>query len=528
MESANGISSGGVVPNVDDLVISFDGNRKIEERVTFVDQTTFKSSLAVVEYPKSGAGITNGVPIGVGNLSNVAILYFNPNDPKLGVEVDFRLPITSIYGSALSYARLFMGSNIGGTGTVISANYDSLNVYINDRLSVERVDIYDDESKRYIVRPGRINVNVPEETMVTLCLYNDSDVMVSYQTLIVKYNGLVSSLVDRNITVTGIELESPYISPTNNKEILIPKNLLSQSFTPRIYKTFGAGSREELFLGTSNVTMYGWGDQVNGDINETFPLVLNYVLATHERSEAVSQFTGTHITNEYRVRITDSDVNADVKLFLVPVYEKSTMMYRLDWYLYSGKRDIALDVTTDVTVSGFSGSKYGEKQNLAYSIDLTNIEGLPDVVYAASAQLMLMNTPMATDTSYRLWYYPDDNRWFGEKLRIKLRKNFGTQTIDVQNAITQKAQWLEELYYRLEPLYDSALVSEAPVPTYVDVCIGSDKVTIDINTYWNGETPWGGSKELVTGENVILKWYTNNDSGIRLDLAVASLPLEVI
>lgn len=528
METANGIASGGVIPNIDDIVISFDGNRKIEERVTFVDPTTYLSTLEIVEYPKAGNDVTIGVPIGVGNLASAAILYFNPNDPRLGVEVDYRLPITGVYGSALSYARLFLGSNVGPSGTVVSVNYDAAGNIKNDRLNVELVDLYDDQSKRYIILPGCVDISLPEDTLVTLCLYNDADIMVSYQTLVVKFNGLVHTLSERTLFVNRVYLESAYLNPANDKEILIPKNLLSNSFVPRVFKEYNTGSREELFIGTSNVTLYGWGDHVNGEIGDNFPLVLNYVLSRNERSESVSQFTGNHITTEYRVRVVDSDIAVDVKLFVLPTYDRGDSQYHLKYWLYSGRRDTSIDVTASVRQQGFAGNKYGIKQTVDFSIDLTNIDGMPDVVFADTIDLMLMNEPMATTTMYRLWYYRDPERWFGENLRVKMMNHFGTRTIGLSNEITQKAEWLDRMYYEACPIYDPSVANDAPEPTYVDVTIGINTKTIDIRTYWNGETPWDKNQVCANGENVVLKWYTHNDSGDRLDLAITNLPLEYI
>ena len=528
MATANGIGSGGVVPNVNDVVVSFVGTRKTEELVTFVDPITYKSTLEIITYPKGGADAVVGVDIGVGNLANVAILYFNPNDPKLGVVVDHRLPITGIYGSTLSYARIFLGTDVGGTGHVISVRYDALGNIINDRIPVEQVDSEPNVSKRYIVRPGSIDTLVPHDTVVTLCIYNDTNSMVWYQTLVVKYNGLVSNFQDRTLFVSNVVLETPYLNPTNSREILIPKNLLHNSFMPRVFKEFTNGRRQEMFIGTSNVSLYGWGDYINDDVNESFDIMLNYVLDRHERSEDVSQFTGNHISYKYKVRIIDSDTAIDAKLFVLPTYDISTSSYKLEFYLYTGLRTSSINVTKLVSVEGFDGKQFGAKQRIDFSIDLATVDNMPKLVFADTIDLMLMNVPMATDTMYRLWYYRDPARWFGERLRVQMKNHFGTRTIDVSNQVTQKSEWLERMYHASCPIYDRTLSDDAPNPTYVDVTIGGVTNTIDIDTFWNGETPWNKEQVVANGANAILKWYSRNDGGERLELAITNLPVEYI
>lgn len=522
--SANGLISGGVVPNVNDTVISWNGNIKYEERVTYVDPVTNLSTLEAVELPNSGNTAMVGVPVGVGNLSNVANLIMNPVDAKLSSVIDSRLPI---YGVDLGYVRIFLGTDISSEGQVISARYNSAGALIDDKVVMLQSDVGDANLLRYITRPFNLLVTLPEDTLCTAVFYSDSGGIVMWQELVIKHNHTIANVQSEALFIKGVVLESAYQNPINEQEILIPKNLLNISFSPRIFKDYQSGQREELFVGSSNVSLVGWGDYLTGEVGERFPLVLSYVLGTGELSQNVDLYSGVHTSTTYDVIVVDTDSATEVKLFVLPTFINSNFGYKLEYWLYTGTRSEAINVTDSITHVGFDGTSYGTKQKVDFSINLANFSGLPEVVFSDSIDIQLSGEPLDDATMYRLWYWRDDTRWYGENLRAKLLASFGTTTLTLTNGIGSLGEWLDTLYYRLSPLYDADLLDQAPAASHVDVIIGSVTIPMDINTYWNGEIPWNTAVPA-HGTNVILKWYTYGEGGNRLDLAISNMPLEVV
>lgn len=523
-DTANGIVSGGVVPNVNDIVVSWSGNIKFEERVTYVDPQTDFSTLEPVELPNNGNQAMVGIPVGVGNLSNIANLLLNPTDSKLSAVIDSRLPI---HGVGLSYVRVFEGTDISDDGKVVSVRYDSSGNLIDDKAQLQQVDVGSNDLIRYVTRPFNLTHTIPVDTQLTAVFYSDADQVVMWQELVVKHSHIVANVQREALFINNVILESAYQDPTDSSQILIPKNLLTSSFSPRIFKEYQSGQREELFIGTSNVSLAGWGDHVTGEVGEKFPLVLSYVLGTGELSQNVDQHSGLHISNTYQAIVIDADMETEVKLFVVPTFRNSTYGYKLNFYLYSGDRTMMVDVTDSVQMTDFDGLMYGAKQQIDFSISLLPYDNLPDGTFADSIDVQLMGEPLANATMYRLWYWRDDTRYYGENLRAKITTNFGTNTLSLNNYISQFAEWLDKLYYRLSPLYDTSLVTEAPIPTHVDITIGETKLTMDVSTYWNGELAWPGTVPSM-GSNVLLEWYMYGDNNNRLDLAISNMPLEVI
>lgn len=524
METAHGIESGGVIPNVNDVVISWSGNIKIEERVVRIDPKTNVAELEPVELPNTGNQSMVGVPVGVGNLSNVANLLLNPIDNKLSSAIDSRLPI---YGIDLSYVRVFLGTNISETGQVLSVRYDSNGDIIDDKSPLVKVDILEGDILRYLARPFNLTKTLPVDTLVTAVFYSDNNQEVMWQELVVKHNHIIANVQSEALYINRVYLESAYQNPADKSELLIPKNLLNASFSPRIFKEYQNGQREEMFVGTSNVTLAGWGDYITGAVGEKFPLVLSYVLGYGELSQNVDPHTGLHISTHYRTTVIDADIETEVKLFVTPVYINTNLGYRLKFWLYSGLRDKLIDVTDSVSHSGWASTQYGAKQKVDFSINLAEFDNLPETVFSDSIDIQLIGPPMVNSTMYRLWYWRDPERWYGENLRAKITTNYGTHTLSLNNYIGSFSEWLDTMYYRLAPLYDATIATEAPIPTHVDIEIGPVTMTMEVATYWNGELPW--MDELPNhGDNVILKWYTYSEGGDRLDLAISNMPLEII
>lgn len=524
METAHGIESGGVVPNVNDIVISWSGNIKIEERVVRVDPKTNISELEPVELPNTGNQSMVGVPVGVGNLSNVAQLIMNPIDPKLSATINNLLPIVGI---DLSYVRVFLGTNISEDGQVISVRYDSNGNILDDKSPLVKAMVEQGDVLRYVSRPFNLTKLLPVDTLVTAVFYSDNNQEIMWQELVVKHNHIVANVQSEALFINDVYLESAYQNPLNASEVLIPKNLLNTSFAPRIFKEYQNGNREEMFIGTSNVSLAGWGDFVTGEVGERFPLVLTYILGFGEMSQKVDPHTGLHITSHYQAVVIDSDIETEVKLFVTPTYVNTGLGYRLKFWLYSGLRNKLIDVTDSVSYDGWSPTMYGAKQQVNFSIDLKPFADLPDQTFSDSVEIQLIGEPLANATMYRLWYWRDVTRWYGENLRAKISTNYGTRTLSLTNYIGSFSEWLDVMYYRLAPLYDATTSNEAPIPTHVDIEIGNVTMTMEIATYWNGELTWLEDTPA-QGSNVMLKWYRYSEGGDRLDLAISNMPLEVI
>ena len=519
--TANGLVDGGVVPNVNDVVITWTGNIKFEEVVTYVDPVTDLSTLQTVELPNNGNPAMVGIPVGVANLSNVANLLLNPEDPKLSSAIDARLPI---YGVTLSHVRIFLGSNITEAGTVVAVRKDTDNSIIDDKIGLVRDTAVPDTLVRYSVNSFCALYEIPEDTLLTAVFYDADGGPVMWQPLVVKHSHLISNVMSQSKFITSVSLESAYQNPLDSTELLVPLNHLQTSFNPPIYKNYQNGTRELITLGTDRVTLSGWGDYIYSGVGRSHPLVLTYTLATGELSQNVDRNTGYHVTSHYTIKIVNNDIDTAAKIFVIAEWNATENEYALKYHLYTGSRAIAMDVTDQVVATVFDGTKFGYKQTMDLSLDLTPYIDLPDYTHTSSFTIQLIGAPTLDTTMYRLWYTGDGTRWFGESLFCELRTNFGTNTISLSNYIDSYDEWLDTMYHRLEPIYDDAANEVAPEPEYVDIYINGEMVSLSISQYWDGEVVWPHALPTA-GDVVTLKWYAYTTGGGRMDLAISNMQL---
>lgn len=521
---AFGISSGGVVPNVNDLVITYlDGGGMFQERVTFVGTDDLSVMEPVIAVNADGTPVVVGADLGSAELLSLAKLYLNEKNNRFPVSVDLRIPIT---GADLKYAKLFAGTNITNTGKVVSIRYDESGAVIDDRLEVLPVDPSDETNLNFVIRDGNVNQLLKENSIVTLVVYNSTNGMARYRTLTVNYNSLVANLDNSALYIKDIMLEDTWIDPQDPNRILLPKNMLTSSFTPTVRKVYKNGSKVLVSLTDPNLTISGWGDFLQGEVGDTCDVVVKYKLKDGERSIVVDPVLGEHIAKKYQVVIVDKGVGTTYKIFTTVEYVDATQGFILKHYLYASDRSLRLDVTSLISATSFNGLSFGTKQTVNYSLDLNDVEQVPanDIV-SGSITVELVGAPLALETTYRLYDTPTDPLVYGTSLRLTLLPGASNYGLDVTSGYTQQAEWLDRLYYRLNPLFDPLTVDEAPIPTHMDIKVGNVLKTIEVEN-WDMQENW--PETLPTnGAKADVSFYILDNNNARLELACSTMYVEV-
>jgi len=522
-ENAFGIERGGVVPNVNDEVITWIGNGRFSERVVDVNQDNTSVLAPTTIVDGNGSPITIGADIGTAQLLSMANLYLNDKNSKLPVSVDVRVPIT---GLDLQYARLFLGTDISNAGKVISVQYDESGDPIGDRLEVRRVNPSDVNDIRVDVRTGNIIQLLPQDTVVTLVIYNSNNGPVRILNLTVKYNSLVANLDNSALFVKDLELSHPWVDPQNSHRILLPKNMLLQSFSPTVKKVYQNGSRELILDNNTNLTIEGWGDYLKGTVGDMFTIVVKYVLAPGERSIIVDPVLARHIAKIYTVLIVDKGVGVNYKLFPLLDFHPDTG-YTLRWMLHFSDYSNRIDVTEFVASNTLSPSSYGGQQIINYSLDLNDVtEIASNEEIAGSVTVELLADPITQPTSFRLYDTPSDEHPYGDNIIFRLRPGISHYSLDITCGYTVKEEWLDRLYYRLNPMYDPLLTSHAPLPTHVDVKVGNALFTFTVDN-WDSFKNWTDALP-VNGIGADVTFYILNGNNERSFLAMSRVYIEIV
>lgn len=522
--NAVGIHDGGVVPKVNDIVVTWIGNGCFQERVTMVDDNNLSTLEPTNPVSADGGPIMIGVDPACAELLTMRNLYLNPTNNKFPVSVDIRIPI---HGTELAYAKLFLGTDISKTGNVISVRYNEAGEPIDDRMAVVLQDDSDPDNYIYTIREGNVLRLLKEDTVVTLVVYNSTNGSVRIRTLVVKHNHLTANLNNNANFIKDLELDDPWVDPQNPLRLLIPSTLLESSFSPTIRKVYQNNRTETVPESDMGLSIEGWGKWASSRAGTSFPLVVKYRLKQGERSVVTDPVLGTHISKHYTALIVDRGTGITYHLYVLPEFVDDVVGYRLKAYLYASDYSLRLDVTSDVRFSAFNGKAWKVKQTVTYALELNDVEEVAsNRVLSGAVILELVNKPILEATAFKIYTHPGDLTPYGNGLKLNLRPGMNIYNLDISSGFTQYANWLEEMYYKLNPYYDPLTTNTPPVPSHVDIKIGTHLLTFRMDEW---EIPKLYPFALpVNGILADVTFYILTANNERLELAGSKLYVEIV
>jgi hypothetical protein len=465
-----------------------------------------------------------GVDPACAELLTIRNLFLNPTNNKFPVSVDVHIPIE---GTEMSYAKLFIGHDVSKTGNVISVRYDEAGNVLDDRLALVKNDPSDPANFTYSIREGNIIKLLPENTTVTLVIYNSTGGGVRFRTLGVKYNHLTANLNNSASFIKDIVLEHAWVDPQNPNRLLVPVSVLESTFNPTIRKVY-QNNREELISESDlNLSVDGWGGWTLPRAGVSFPIVVKYQLKEGERSVVTDPYLGSHIAKVYDAVIVDRGTGIVYYVHVLPEYVDTVIGYRLRAYLFNSDYSARLDVSSKISYTAFNGKAWGSKQTINYTLRLNDVvEVASNDIISGSITIEVVGKPLDKATAYRLYTHPKDLTPYGNDLRLVLRPGIGIYNLDISVGKSQQANWLEEMYYKLNPYYDPLTAETAPTPTHVDVQIGNTLLTYRMDEWethklFQSALPTNGALADV----VFYILTANND---RLELVPTKMYVEIV
>ncbi len=509
-----------VVPAVGDFVMKeVDGiiNRRLVTKVT-ENIPTYKR----VYEDTADDGVED---LTVADLSATAMVLMRPSVSPIVAAIHIGLPIES--DISIGYARLFTGTDISNLSAIVSRQLDNDGEVIDDKIKVTPDPI---NNKTYRAEQFHLDRILDDKSRGTLVFYGMDDTPIGKYTIIFRVSEALINYSSTELFITDLVLESGSVNPLASKEILIEKGFLNSSFNPRVYKVFNTGQREEISLTSRSLKLEGWGNYIYGEENDVFPLAVQYRLAPNEVSDMVSDENGEVITAEYTIRVTDDADSINYKLYPIINWDKKAGTYTIKFFMYDSSYKTRVDVTDIIDLSStFEGYNYVDKQVFNFNVDLLKAGITPDQEYATgSFAVRLFSDPMVKPTPYVIHMVPtDDVRYYGENLRARLKFDMGVHSLEIDSDYTSYDEWVDNVYYKLLPTYDSNTNSNAPHPTHVDVYIGDNYVTLDVLSMWNTGAKW--TYDLPDGMNTVeMRWYSRNSDGARNYLAYSTMQLEIV
>lgn len=509
-----------VVPKIGDFVVEMSGSTIVRSRVISIP-----NNIAVLE--RVYEDVTNDAisDFTLADLTSTSmILVRNTLTPVLAA-IHIGLPIES--DTFIAYAKVFSGRDINDTDAIVSRRYDGDGIVLDDKVTVTA-----DPINQFVYHASVFNMDriLEDKSSGVIVFYGADDVPLRKYTIVFRESDALVNYSNTDLFISDIVLESIQISPTNAREILVERGFLNNSFNPRVYKVFNTGQREEISLTSRSLVLEGWGNYIFGEENDTFPLTVLYTLASNEVSDMVSNQNGSVVSSAYTIRVVDDAESTNYKLYPVLTWNGTTDVYDVKYIMYDSTYKTNIDVTTKIDISSeFEGYNFDDKQVFNFSVNLQSAGITVDEQYArGSFAIRLHSAPMDKITPFEIFFVPTDNvRYYGAELRTRLTYDVGVYSVSIDSDYTSFEEWLDNVYYKLLPTYDSNTNAQAPQPTHCDVYINGAYVTIEVTSQWNIGVRW--NSEIPTGPNTAsLQWYSFNADGDRNYLAFSTMQLEIV
>jgi len=364
---------GRYVPNVDDLVFSYTQGWL---RVVNVDYYTGRSELRTVEIADHISDDEDNVLIGRGpDTSYRAYLDTNTLPYKLAIDARIHL-----FGSDNDRVKIIHGSDIEN-GEVISRFYNKDQKLVGDYLPLEEETLNDGTSSKTVktVKVGHCSKKLDDGDVVTLVAYDKQGFVTLTARLLIKNTAWMREIERPTKYVTGIEIESDYLSPSDDKLIEIPINFPLESLTIRGVVHYDDGSSKRMPIDGSKFAILGLNNFIASVLGYRQRATLIYYLSSDEQAYDSLDGVQRHVAKTYTFKTTHIEGAYSVKLFTYPVWQNEDEGYRLEHYLYTLNRKDAIRVNADVKTAenseSFDPKKYGKNQVITFALNLADVSG---------------------------------------------------------------------------------------------------------------------------------------------------------
>ncbi len=525
--------TGAYVPNNGDMVTDFASGFY---QVTDVDYTTGLSTLTPWLPPNQNSGVIPSDTLlgsAPGAPSESYRCYVNTSITPYSLSLDSAL---YVYSSKAAYCKVFLGTNISSTGTVISAQVDQNNNITTENLSLSVVQTANSNNLAIAnVNSGVCTQAVSDGELVTAVIYAADGTVLSYSKLLTSVTNFNRPLNASTKYVTGVELVSDFLSPSNSQLLEIPVNMLTQSILLQGKVLYSDGTSVILPIDGTRFNLAGMNNYIASAVGQQVPLVLIYNFASNEYGYEVSGvYPNRFMTADYTVTTVAVAGAYSVKIYAVPRWNATAGQYTLSFFMYNLNRNAVYDVTPYVTMVSpniFNPAAYNTAQTISIRLNLNQVA--PSFAYYIQNQVITLNLE-SNGTAPAWWaqYSPTGPQMAVGSNYVANISSTGvanTWNIDLSCGLTSSATWLQALYTNGQPLYNPVSETGAPTPNYVRVIIGTSYTAIIPIAAFNTVIP-----ALVLtppdpkqGDVVLLEFLYRSGSNPDQELGLGVLPIQL-
>ena len=524
-EIYQGPGEGRYVPNVDDMVWSWTTGMW---RVIAVDPTTGLSEMERHDIPEKGEGVSDEDQLLGPDLTGQAEsfrVYLDTSVTPHTLAVDGRL---LVYGTTAKSIKIFQGTQIDDDSNVISAFYDQGGTFLGENIPLELAKIPDGDN-RAIKTPmvGYTLKELSDGEVVTAVVYDDAANAISISKLLVKNTAFIRTTDASRKYVTGIHLESPFMSDAEDRLLQFPVNMPVKGLPLTGVVTYSDGSNSRMPVNTGRFNLYGLDHFIATISGQRVPLVLSYRLSENEYCYGAAQGQEKHISEKYWATTTDFERSYSIKIYAFPNWVDDIEGYKLEFFLYNLNRQEVHDVTSlaelTSTSAGFDPLKYGTRQRLAYAVDMNKVDRTyPPYRHVQTVEVTLLSDAVEDQVPWLVGFEPNQDPMFGHGPRAEISfLDTDNWKLRLDKGYGSKEEWLRETFYKTNPLYNPNLEERAPAPNYFAVVFNRRRYEFHIDE-WNKEHTV--VNDVKNGQNIYIEFFHRTFEN-DLQLGIAAFPV---
>lgn len=531
------------VANVNDLVYQNLSGRLKWYVVSFKDATTHVvnlSAIDVVDDPSTVNDRDKYLATSGGYESSAWKAYLDTRSLPYRLELDdsFRS-----YGTKTAYMVFFRGVDTSPTGEVISAYYNQNNEYQGIRIPMDVVanvrdtvfsplaEIVNTAIKAPLI--GYCTKDLNEGELITAVGYSQDDIVQRSCEFTIHKSNTYRRVEDTLRRVTSIQLISPYLSETEPNKLMIPLGINSESVIMRARVNYSDGKSLEMDVGDETsgekFMLYGfkyWSPTIVGTAKE---LTLVYRLSpSEEYSREEGESESGLVKESYQIVATEVNPSLALKVFVYPSWMANLNAYVLEYWLFDLLRQQyyripASAIEYQQSSRSFDGMDFLSVQTLSISVNLGAVDSLWGTHrHIQTFQVALLRDGSSALTNWRVKHSTNQPAWYGDnKSAMKRTVGNGSTLIDISNGYTTLQDWLDNIFYAQDPLYNPSVEAKAPTPTHFLVTTGQNTFDFPISS-WSNELSI--LNDLAEGQTLTLRFIKRDVNG-ELQLATVGLPL---
>lgn len=526
------VGEGKYVGKLNDYVVDY----TTDERwiIAEIDPTTLVPTLKKIRVVIDGSDVDTDdllmMPSMGGTYAETYRAFIDTSVFPYKLSVDKRATVNSVL---TKYAKIYQGSKLLGTEKVVSAFYDPSGQFLGENVPLELVAMPNHQNYAVkCVAACYTRFRLANGDALTVVFFDDEGGVVSTRQVMVVESAFMRSADAAAKYVTGISMESPWLSSSNPNELRYPINLPLSGLNVFGVVHYSDGTRLKMPVDGTKFELRGFKQYVATIVGQPVPLQLQYNFSDDEiayRAESATPDGKRFIVEQYQAITENEDGAYSLKLFCSPTWNSGVNQWRLKWFLYNLDRDLCVDVTAYITYADNhapfdpSWGSYGINQQMQVSLDLSKVNGVyRKVSHTQTIGLVLYRN--ATDhsgTMFTVYYDPSQNPPYGVGNTAKVQfVNQNLKYVDLSQGLTDQAAWLQQVLAPARPLYDTRKEPSYPVPDYFAFLWSDGTQTEFPISQWNQQCEV--SQLLSDGDTLNVKFFKRTPEN---DIEIALCPI---